>query len=100
MNLVDLEKSCKINLNEYLVVKIGFDTAENEPSKVSRKWGVQTGSARGHVFRSHSELQVRLRLKKQTHCKDSIKFLWADCPRMRDWENRLLIASNLLYYFK
>ena len=45
VNLVDLEK---ILQNEYLVVKIGFDTAENEPSKVSRKWGVQTGSARGH----------------------------------------------------
>ena len=25
-----------------------YDTAENEPSKVSRKWGVQNGSARGH----------------------------------------------------
>ena len=35
--------------NEYLVAKIGVDTAENEPSKVSRKWGVQNGSARGHL---------------------------------------------------
>ena len=34
-NLVDLEKCCK---NEYLVAKIGVDTAENEPSKVSMKW--------------------------------------------------------------
>ena len=31
--------------NEYLVAKIGFDTEENEPSKVSMKWGSQTGVA-------------------------------------------------------
>ena len=31
LNLVDLEKCFK---NEYLVAKIGFDTEENEPSKV------------------------------------------------------------------
>ena len=31
VNLVDLEKCLK---NEYLVAKIGFDTEENEPSKV------------------------------------------------------------------
>ena len=30
---VDLEKCCKTQ-NEYLVAKIGFDTDENEPSKV------------------------------------------------------------------
>ena len=30
-NLVDLEKMLK---NEYLVANIGFDTEENEPSKV------------------------------------------------------------------
>ena len=30
-NLIDLEKCLK---NEYLVAKIGFDTEENEPSKV------------------------------------------------------------------
>ena len=35
--------------NEYLVAKIGVDRAENEPSKVSPKWGVQIGSFRGHV---------------------------------------------------
>ena len=44
--LVDLEN---ILQNEYLVAKIGVDTAENEPSKVSRKWGFQNGSARGHI---------------------------------------------------
>ena len=38
--------------NETLVAKIGFDTEENEPAKVSRKSGVQNGSAGGHV-RSH-----------------------------------------------
>ena len=37
INLVDLEK---INKNIALVAKIGVDIAENEPSKVSRKWGV------------------------------------------------------------
>ena len=31
LNLVDLVKCCKLG---YLVGKIGFDTAENEPSKV------------------------------------------------------------------
>ena len=35
--------------NDTLVAKIGFDTDENEPAKVSRKWGVQNGSAGGHV---------------------------------------------------
>ena len=34
--------------NEYLVEKICVDTAEKEPAKVSRKWGVQSGSFRGH----------------------------------------------------
>ena len=29
--------------NEYLAAKIGVDTAENEPSKVSRKWGLAMG---------------------------------------------------------
>jgi len=38
-NLVDLEKWFKILQNEYLDAKIGVDTAENEPSKVSPKWG-------------------------------------------------------------
>ena len=33
--------------NEYLVAKIGVDRAENEPSKVSPKWGVLSGSFRG-----------------------------------------------------
>ena len=31
-----------------MVAKIGVDTAENEPSKVSPKWGVPSGSFRGH----------------------------------------------------
>ena len=34
--------------NEYLGATIGVDTAENEPSKVSPKWGVPSGSFRGH----------------------------------------------------
>jgi hypothetical protein len=34
--------------NEYLVAKIGVDTTENEPSEVSPKWGVPSGSFRGH----------------------------------------------------
>ena len=38
-NLIDLEKSSKLLRNEYLVAKIGVNTAENEPSKVSRQWG-------------------------------------------------------------
>ena len=44
-------KSCrsrKVLKNEYLVAKIGVDTAENEPSKVSPEWGFQSGSFRGH----------------------------------------------------
>ena len=33
-NLVKLEKSCKMNIEFQLITcKIGFDTAENEPSK-------------------------------------------------------------------
>ena len=47
-------KSCrsrKTLQNEYLVAKIGVDTAENEPSKVSRKWGFQSASFRGHYER-------------------------------------------------
>ena len=39
--------------NEYLVAKVGVDRAENEPSKVSRNWGVQSGSDRGHTFWKH-----------------------------------------------
>ena len=35
--------------NEYLVAKVGVDTAENEPSNVSPKWGVPSSSFRGHV---------------------------------------------------
>ena len=31
-----------------MIAKIGVDTAKNEPSKVSRKWGVQSGSFRDH----------------------------------------------------
>ena len=27
--------------NEYLLARIGVDTAENEPSKVSRKWAAE-----------------------------------------------------------
>ena len=39
--------------NEYLVAKIGVDTAENGPSEVSRKWvgvGVQNNSDTGHAL--------------------------------------------------
>ena len=35
--------------NETLLAKIGFDTEENEPAKVSRKQGVQNRSAGGHL---------------------------------------------------
>ena len=34
--------------NAALVANIGVDTTENEPSKVSRKYGVPNGSSRGH----------------------------------------------------
>ena len=34
-NLVDLEKCCKMHKTEYLLAKIGVDTAENEPRKES-----------------------------------------------------------------
>ena len=44
-NLVDLEKCWK---NEYLVAKIGVDTAENEPSKVS-------GGSEFHPAVSHTD---------------------------------------------
>ncbi|MAS51004.1 MAG: hypothetical protein CL712_03670, partial [Chloroflexi bacterium] len=43
--------------NAYLVVKIGVDTAENEPSKVSMKWGFQTGIA-PVMFRTASDIQT------------------------------------------
>ena len=35
--------------NEYVVAKIGVDTAENEPFEVSPKGGVLNGSFRCHV---------------------------------------------------
>ena len=35
--------------NEYLVAEIGVDTAENEPSKVSRNGGSQNASVMDHV---------------------------------------------------
>ena len=38
-------RSRKMLQNEYLVAKIGFDTAENRPFKVSMKWGSQAGVA-------------------------------------------------------
>ena len=36
VNIVDLVKSFPTNSNEYLLAKIGVDTAENEPLEV---WG-------------------------------------------------------------
>ena len=43
-NLVDLEKNLMLQNAPFLDIK-GLDTAENEPSKVSMKWGSQTGVA-------------------------------------------------------
>ena len=37
-NLVDLEKCCKTHIY-YLLAKIGFDAAENEPSKIWQTFG-------------------------------------------------------------
>ena len=47
MNLQDLENS-KLLQNEYLIAKIGVDTAENEPSKVS-------GGSEFHPAVSHTD---------------------------------------------
>ena len=43
--------------NEYLVAKIGVDTAENEPSKVSPRGGVQSGSYRVRYLREECHYQ-------------------------------------------
>jgi hypothetical protein len=53
-----IQKSCKMRA---LFAKNGFDRAENEPSKVSRKWGIQSGSDRGHE-RAKRRLVVSRRL--------------------------------------
>ena len=34
-NFVDLEKCCKMDKIEYFHAEVGFDTAEDEPSKAS-----------------------------------------------------------------
>ena len=47
--------------NESFLAIVAVDTAENEPVKVSRKWGVQNGSARGH--------QVPYDFEKEAHAK-------------------------------
>ena len=70
-------RSWKILQNEYLVVKIGFDTAENEPSKVSRKWGVQTGSARGHLSGATARVAhnaVRQHFQSQIFYRGTLSF--------------------------
>ena len=61
-------------LQEYLVAKIGVDTAENEPSDVSPKWGVQSGSFPGHYQEMRlnvTYLDVALGIGKLSGLKDA-----------------------------
>ena len=43
--LLHVQNTFRFQVIYYLLAKIGLDTAENEPSKVSMKWGSRTGVA-------------------------------------------------------
>ena len=44
-----MSKISKMLKNAPALAIRGVDTAENEPSKVSRKWGAQNGNAKGQL---------------------------------------------------
>ena len=54
VNLIDLDKSFHTSI--ILLSKIGFDTDENEPPKVSKKWGIGSRGSTGQV----SDAQIRI----------------------------------------
>ena len=101
VNLVDLEHCCKISSCIFVFTsKIGFSTAENEPSKIEEACGPCTpagGAKRRDPLSAQSAARDAPRVKSSLHARASTAMTWTGYSPDRQNRSKSLDSWKVIW---